>query len=410
VKGCPEPELLERLVNGDVSAAGEDALASHVEACAACQAVLDELTRPSIVPPRGAWTVPRAAAPVPHDSGDDLPEVLGYDIRDRLGLGGMGAVFRAREAKLGRYVAIKVLLRRHRGRPDLERRFEEEARLTSRLRHPGIPPVHDVGTLPDGRPFFAMKLVKGQALDDLLKERPDARHDLPRFLAYFQQVCQTMAYAHGKGVIHRDLKPGNVMAGNFGEVHVMDWGLARVLSCRAPDPADVAAVAAGAKPAEWLPAGSTVDQCGGKNPLGTPQYMPPEQARGGSSHADERADVFGLGAILCEILTGRPPFVGDHELEVVQKAAAEELADAFSCLDGCGADTELIALCKACLAPRAVDRPCDGRAVAERVAAYTDLIAPPRLVSLPGPTPTSRSALRYTPSALNRGSLPPCKG
>ena len=109
------------------------------------------------------------------------------------------------------------------------RRFADEARIAAQLQHPGIPPVHDLGTLPDGRPFLAMKLIKGDTLDALLVARPDPSADRGRFVAAFEAVCQAVAYAHSRGVIHRDLKPANVMVGAFGEVQVMDWGLAKVL-------------------------------------------------------------------------------------------------------------------------------------------------------------------------------------
>ena len=123
------------------------------------------------------------------------------------------------------------------GRVGTARRFVDEARITGQLQHPGIPPVHDLGTLPDGRPFLAMKLIKGRTLDALLRDRPDPAADRGRFVAAFEQVCQAVGYAHAHRVIHRDLKPANVMVGAFGEVQVMDWGLAKVLAdgpARAP--------------------------------------------------------------------------------------------------------------------------------------------------------------------------------
>ena len=124
-----------------------------------------------------------------------------------------------------------MLLESHQDNPEVVSRFIEEAQIGGQLQHPGIAPVYELGTFPepDRRPYFAMKLVKGQTLAALLHERTNPPHDLPRFLAIFEQVCQTMAYAHARGVIHRDLKPSNVMVGSFGEVQVMDWGLAKVL-------------------------------------------------------------------------------------------------------------------------------------------------------------------------------------
>ena len=162
--------------------------------------------------------------------GERPPEAGPYRIEGELGHGGMGVVFRGHDPEFDRTLAVKVLLGQHRDRPELERRFLEEARLTGRLQHPGIAPVHAIGRLPDGRPFFSMKLIEGRTLAELLKERKAPADDLPRFLGVFGQVCQTLAYAHARGILHRDVKPGNVMVGAFGEVQVMDWGLAKVLA------------------------------------------------------------------------------------------------------------------------------------------------------------------------------------
>jgi serine/threonine protein kinase len=153
-----------------------------------------------------------------------------YQLFGEIARGGMGAILRGRDPDLGRELAVKVLLEGHQGKPDLIRRFVEEAQITGQLQHPGLVPVYELGAFADRRPFFAMKLVKGRTLAALLHERTDPGEDLPRFLGIFEQVAQTVAYAHARGVIHRDLKPSNVMVGSFGEVQVMDWGLAKVLS------------------------------------------------------------------------------------------------------------------------------------------------------------------------------------
>src|SRR5262249_10529912 len=126
-------------------------------------------------------------------------------------------------------LAVKVLLRSHKDQPDLVRRFVEEAQIGGQLQHPGVVPIYELGALADRRPFFTMKLVQGRTLAELLWARSSPGDDLPRLLSIFESVCQTMAYAHARGVIHRDLKPSNVMVGSFGEVQVMDWGLAKVL-------------------------------------------------------------------------------------------------------------------------------------------------------------------------------------
>src|ERR1700733_9229977 len=136
----------------------------------------------------------------------------------------MGAVLKGRDADLGRDLAVKVLLEAHRDKPELLRRFVEEAQIGGQLQHPGLAPGYELGTFADSRPYFTMKLVKGRTLAQFLNERSGPADDLPRFPGIFEQVCQTVAYAHARGVIHRDLKPTNVMVGSFGEVQVMDWG------------------------------------------------------------------------------------------------------------------------------------------------------------------------------------------
>src|SRR5262245_53723616 len=148
----------------------------------------------------------------------------GYELLGEVGSGGMGIVFRARDTRLNRDVAVKVLQDKYAPGSMAARRFTEEAQITGQLQHPGIPPVHEVGTLSDGRPFLVMKLIKGRTLADILADGTSTRGNL---VAAFEQVCQAVAYAHNRGVIHRDLKPHNVMVGQFGEVQVMDWGLAK---------------------------------------------------------------------------------------------------------------------------------------------------------------------------------------
>jgi serine/threonine protein kinase len=166
-----------------------------------------------------------------------LPDQAGrFLLLGEIARGGMGVVLRAHDPEIGRDVAIKVILPEHRGDPDVRRRFLDEARLAGQLQHPGVAPVYDLGELPDGRPYFAMKLIQGQTLAHLLRQRGHPAHDLPRFLHHFEAVCQAVAYAHSRGVIHRDLKPLNVMVGAFGEVQLMDWGLAKVRSPHPPAP------------------------------------------------------------------------------------------------------------------------------------------------------------------------------
>jgi serine/threonine-protein kinase len=302
-----------------------------------------------------------------------LPAVGGrYQLLEEIGRGGMAAVLRARDPHLGRDLAVKVMRADAHDKPELLHRFVEEAQVTGQLQHPGTVPVHDIGLLEDGRPFIAMKLVRGRTLVALLEERASPADNLARFLGIFGQVCQTLAYAHSMGVLHRDLKPSNIMVGAFGEVQVMDWGLAKVLrpGDQLADDAKTLLSTIRTLRTDTDQAQSFVGQA-----LGTPAYMAPEQARGEVDRLDERCDVFGLGGILCEILTGQPPFTGSSVHEVVGRARAADLTDTFRRLDGCGAEGELVRLARACLAPAPTDRPRDAGAVAAAVTAYQDSVA-----------------------------------
>jgi Flp pilus assembly protein TadD/serine/threonine protein kinase len=316
-------------------------------------------------------TVVQGNAPPVADGPGGLPGH--YELVREIGRGGMGSVFEAYDPGLCRNVAVKVLREEYAGQSELTRRFLAEARTAGRLQHPGLVPIHAAGALPDGRPFFAMKLVDGQTLAEVLSVRPDRAHDRGRFLKVFEQACQAVAFAHSKGVIHRDLKPANVMVGSFGEVQVMDWGLAKAVGGpeagedspdrrqeTGPREDPDAATSRDSAPVTHHP-----DRTLPGSILGTPGFMAPEQARGEA--ADERADVFGLGGILAVILTGKPPFVGPETLD---RTAAGDLSEASARLDGCGSDSELIVLCKRCLAPDPSDRPRDGGEVSAAVTAY----------------------------------------
>jgi serine/threonine-protein kinase len=283
----------------------------------------------------------------------------------------MGVVLKGRDVDLGRDVAVKVLLERHLDRPEVVRRFVEEAQIGGQLQHPGVVPVYELGRLPDGRLYIVMKLIRGRTLAELLEGRADPAADRARHLATFEQVCQAVAYAHACGVVHRDLKPSNVMVGSFGEVQVMDWGLAKVLDRGGvADEQRSLRNQADGNSVRTLRTGSTADESQAGSVLGTPAYMAPEQARGQLDTLDERADVFGLGAILCEVLTGLPPYTGPDGKEVYGKAARADLGDALARLDACGVEAELVALAKSCLAPAPRDRPRNAGVVAAALSAH----------------------------------------
>jgi serine/threonine-protein kinase len=301
---------------------------------------------------------------VPVPPGPTLP---GYEIREELGRGGMGVILVCRDNPLSRDLAVKVLRQEHRGNAGAEQRFLAEAQITGQLQHPGVVPVHQVGRLADGRPYFTMKLVRGQTLATLLAARAAPGQEQPRWLAIFDQVCQTLAFAHDRGVVHRDLKPANVMVGAFNEVQVMDWGLAKVLASGGYEPPGIdedRRVDTPSSPETFR------QQTRAGDVLGTPAYMAPEQARGEVDRLDERCDVFGLGAILCEILTGQPPYGGVTLEEVSRQARQGDLKDAQARLEGCGADAELVQLAQRCLATDPAERPRDAGEVARAVTAH----------------------------------------
>jgi tetratricopeptide (TPR) repeat protein len=301
---------------------------------------------------------------------DLVGDVAGCRIFGEIARGGMGVVYRAHDPALNRTVAVKVLQEKYRGRPTAAGRFLDEAQITARLQHPAIPPVHVSGTLPDGRPFLVMKLIEGQTLDQLLKKRPDPDADRGQFVGMFQKVADAVAYAHASGVIHRDLKPQNVMVGAFGEVQVMDWGIAKEIGHETLgrhvtyDNDRVHLFSPDEETADYTPlAGTDEVRTTAGQAIGTPAYMAPEQARGEIDGVDRRTDVFALGGVLLQILTGSSPF-GGQSGPALASARAGNLGPAFARLNHCGAETELVALCRQCLDPDPNQRPKDAGAVA----------------------------------------------
>ena len=298
-----------------------------------------------------------------------------YQILGEIARGGMGVVLKGRDQDLGRDVAIKVLHPGHAGDRALVRRFVEEAQIGGQLQHPSILPVYELGLDAGLRPYFTMRLVKGRSLAALLEERTGPARELGRFLAVFEQVCQAISYAHARGVIHRDLKPSNIMVGAFGEVQVVDWGLSKVLE----QGDEGGAVAEEGTPGDEPPV-TTIRTSGGDPGsysgaiIGTPPYMSPEQACGDIEGLDERADVFALGAILCEILTGQPPYLGSRP-RILEDAAAGRLDEAIARLATCGAEDELIRLARRCLDPSRAVRPRHAGVVAREVAAFLASVA-----------------------------------
>jgi eukaryotic-like serine/threonine-protein kinase len=239
----------------------------------------------------------------------DIPSLEGtrYVLMDRVARGGMGVVYAAQDEKLGRRVALKVLDAPERS-GELARRLIREAQVLASLEHPGIVPVHDVGTLQDGRVFYTMKFVEGQRLDEYIQ----SVSSMPDRLRLFLRICETVAFAHARGVLHRDLKPPNVMVGPFGEVLVLDWGLAKILREAPSANGEGGSQSANALQGSALSANgheatehSTTKGRG--TVMGTPGYMSPEQARGENDALDERSDIFSLGAVLRFLLKETSP-------------------------------------------------------------------------------------------------------
>jgi WD40 repeat protein/serine/threonine protein kinase len=311
-------------------------------------------------------------------------------------LGGIGQVWVARDAELDREVALKELRPERASDPSMVARFLREARVTGRLEHPGIAPVYEMATGADGEPpFYTMRFVHGRTLTEAVQDYHRGRAEgrigtsgLIQLLNAFVSVCNTVAYAHTRGVVHRDLKGQNVVLGDFGETIVLDWGFAKILGQEPEDNERESTPHPGCSPTEAVLPNAcaafpkacplapescplTPDACPlspgschlSPDPadhtqagqlLGTPAYMSPEQAEGRLDRIDFRTDVFGLGAILYEILAGRPPFVGENTAEVLRRARAGQVPPPQAV--AAGVPRALAAVCTKAMARRPGDR------------------------------------------------------
>jgi serine/threonine protein kinase len=283
-----------------------------------------------------------------------------------IGSGGMGRVLLAHDSQLGRDVAVKVLRREMLADRDRMERFIHEARITAQLVHPGIVPVFDIGQDHSGRHFFVMQVVSGVTLREMLAKarmgRGIAPQSLTHILRIFHRVCETVAYAHAQGIVHRDLKPGNIMVGTFGEVLVMDWGLAKRTSVREEEP--------GPSPI-FETAGSERTEAGRVH--GTPGYMSPEQASAAYEAMGPASDVFSLGIILHEILTGERPFHGtdlDDVVEALRRDRREAVRELTRARKERSIPNALVAICDKALSLNPPDRYPTAKELADDLDAH----------------------------------------
>src|SRR3954470_16418876 len=269
-----------------------------------------------------------------------IPTPAHLVIYPELGRGGMGRIHPATDRNLLRHVALKRLDRELSQVPMYKDGFIAEAQMTGQLEHPNIVPVHELAVSEEGVPYFTMKLVQGINFDAWLR---DPEHEvgsterLQEGLEIFLKVCDAVAYAHHRGVIHRDLKPENIMVAGFGQVYLMDWGLARLTKTR--------------------PASGARAQMEAKGPVGTPTFMAPEQARGNPEEMDERSDVFGLGAILYEIVSGKLPYGDARDVDsVLKRAEAGQVVPIDVACMGIGVSKRIRSIVEKAVAPKPEDR------------------------------------------------------
>lgn len=360
------------------------------------------LAHPPQLLPSKAASPTTGTTDVLHRLGERAGAASRYRMAGEIARGGMGAILEVYDEDLRRRLAMKVILERpqptdgsgHGGSsrvdPTALARFLEEAQVTGQLDHPGIVPVHELGLDAGGRAYFTMRLVQGRDLESIfeLVTRDAEGWTVPRALGVLLKVCEATAYAHAKGVVHRDLKPANVMVGRFGEVYVMDWGLARVrgrhdpaqTSAATPAPRNDPAKAASAEPvatdrgdAAASTIGSGLHTMDG-DVLGTPSYMSPEQARGEIEQIDDRSDVYAVGAMLYRLLAGRAPYTEPDTRLSAAELWRRVLAGPPIALAGIAPDApvELVAICEKAMAREPEARYPGMLALAEELRAFLE--------------------------------------
>lgn len=343
----PSPNIAEWMLESD-TLMGEDDAPTHVG---------PHLPGPRSAHPHRAAVVEasrRAGVSLTGATPPTFPAERKYTLSREVGRGGVARVFEAIDHDIGRRVAIKVLREPRAAAPRMLEKLIEEAQITGQLEHPNIVPVHDLGLLPSGEVFFAMKLVRGRPLSEILRQIRAGREEVAkefsrlRLLTFFQQICMAISFAHERGVIHRDLKPDNILIGDHGEVSVMDWGLARVVGRKERQSSEDMVRTLRSEGGGTRTVVGTIS--------GTPSYMPPEQAMGNVFEIDPRSDVYSLGAMLYEILALVPPFTGRDAADILTRVVADPVVPPSVRSPERGIPAELEEICLRALSKKREDR------------------------------------------------------
>ncbi len=359
--GCPPDDEFNDYLAQALSQADAAAFEEHLETCDTCELRIQVfLENQSFVLCGSNRLIEKNGF-----EREPQPQIRRYQAMELIDSGGFGVVWKMLDLELNRTVAVKVMKARDADNQTLSRRFFSEAQISSQLSHPFVVPVHDIGLLPDGRGYFVMKYIAGKRLNEAFPKDSLSTIDFAPRVQAFENICQAIAFAHDKGVIHRDLKPQNVMVGEQGDIQVMDWGLAKVVAdshlSDKPESESIAKIVDTARDSSDKTAVGA---------LGTYAYMSPEQTEN-AANATFRSDVFSLGAILCELLTGNAPYQTDSAKELRAMALRADLRVAHHRIDRSPlSSSSIAAICKKSLSPDPVDRYASAQRLLDDVTAY----------------------------------------